>query len=332
MGTLLEYCRIFRWHSAPGTITLLVGPYLAAGGSVINAFVLGIFAWLMHGISFGHNSLMDTAMGYDLRDPSKKDHPLVTGRIELDQAHKVIHWGTIILAILGIVITCLISPVPFYALVPFLLFVVFGNAYNSGLSKVSQLGLIFTISISFAALGTWGWFLASPNLGILGVFLVSYIFLGIVFQNYSSNVKELEISERSNLLARLGAKIIKRKRGHVEVRIFNPRYAKHYGWGVKLAGLSLGGALLYLAFSWQGLISLLFFGSVAIYFLHQLTKYREYIRGRELLNISLEEIATILLPVLIVVPLVPALVLIISGVAYFFVANHILWGKSYPKV
>lgn len=278
----------------------------------------------MHIFSFGQNSLMDTAMGYDQHDPSKKFHPLVAGRIKLSQAHRVIHWGVGALTILGILITYLLSPAPFSALVCFLLFIISGTVYNCGLSKVSLLGFL-PISICFASLGAWSWLLSSPSLGVLGWVLVAYFFFTILFQiSWSGHLKEFGIKERSNLLIKLGARL--------RWVNFVPGNSIYYGWGVKLTNLTLGGILLYLVFSWQGLISLLFFGTIALYFLHQLTKCRAYLRDRELLNMSLEEIATIYLPILIVVQLAPALILMVFGVVYFFSINKLLWAALHPRV
>lgn len=321
---LRDWLQLCRAQTAPATIALVLVAFLAAGGDLTWAVPLGAFAWIVHLFSFGHNSLMDTAMGYDLRDPSKKPHPLVAGRIKLSDAHKIIHWGSALLAVLGIAITYLMSPAPFLALTCFLLFVVFGNAYNSGLSKVSLLGFL-PISICFAAIGAWGWLLASPSLGTLGWVLVAYFFFTILFQiGWSGFIKEMGVRERSNLLIKLGAKLRGGK--------FEPGPARYYGYGVKLINLSLGGVLLYLAFSWQGLVSLLFFGGIALYFLHQLTKYRKYIRDRELMNMSLEEVATIFLPLAIVAPLVPALALMAFGFAYFIGINKLLWAAPHPRV
>jgi len=331
---LKDWFQLFRAQTAPATIALVLVAFLAAGGDLTWVVPLGTFAWLVHLFSFGHNSLMDTAMGYDLHDPSKKPHPLVEGRIKLSEAHKIIHWGSALLAVLGIAITYLISPAPFLALACFLLFIVFGNAYNSGLSKVSLLGFL-PISICFAAIGAWGWLLASPSLGTLGWVLVAYFFFTILFQiGWSGFIKEMGVRERSNLLIKLGARLggfmVSEKQGGKVY--FVPGNSIFYGYGVKLTNLALGGILLYLVFTPQGLISLFFFGSIALYFLHQLTKHRMYVRDRELLNMSLMEVATIFLPIAIVVPLIPALALMIFGVIYFFGMNKLLWAASHPRV
>jgi len=325
VGKLLEYARIFRWQTAPATICLVLTGFLAAGGNPALAPLLGLYAWVLHGAIFGHNSLMDTAMGYDRRDPSKRHHPLVAGRVGLEEAHRVIHWLLGALALLGVALTLWASPDPAPALACLVGFAAFGHAYNDGLSKVDPLGSPLSISACFASLGAWAWFMGSGSLGALGWALVGYFFLTILFQiSWSGFIKELGIRERSNLLLRLGAR--------VENGVFQPGRARYYGWAVKLANLSLGAALLRLVFSWQGLVSLLFFGALAVCFLHQLTKPRPYVRERELMRMSLEEIATIYLPILIVVPPAPALVLEAFGICYFFAVNKALWSVPYPRV
>lgn len=331
---LLDWLRMFRAQTAPATICLVLVAFLSAGGTLVWAVPLGAFAWLVHLFSFGENSLLDWAMGYDVKDPHKRHFPHLRKKISLHATHNVIHWGIAVLGIVGIAITWYISPNPFLSMVCFFLFLLFGTRYNAGLSKESLWGW-FAISVCFASLGGWAWLLASPSLGTLGWVLIGYFFFTVLFQiSWSGNLKEMSVQERSNLLIRLGAVLggfmVPAERGGK--LYFDPGNSIYYGYGVKLANLALGAVLLYLVFSWQGLISLLLFGSIALYFLHQLTKRREYTRDRELLNMSLEEIATIYLPILIVVPLVPALALMAFGAVYFFGINKLLWAAPHPRV
>jgi len=289
--------------------------------------------WLLHFTGFGLNSYLDTAMGYDLRDPAKKTHPLCNRKISLSSACRVLNWGACLTVLFGVLVT-LQAQNPTLALSAFLIYIVFGYSYDCGLSKIDPMSFI-SISVSFTALGAWAWFLSHPSIGLMGIVLLAFIFMTIWFQvGFSGFIKEMRIRERSNLLIKLGARLrgfmVSEKQGGKVY--FAPGHSIFYGYAVKITNLALGAALLYLVFSWQGFISLLFFGSIALCFLHQLTKRREYVRNRELMNMSLMEVATIFLPLLIVVPLIPALALMIFGFGYFLICNKILWAAPHPRV
>lgn len=309
---------------------------MLAPGAVIDSWLVAtIFplVWLLHFVGFGLNSYLDTAMKYDIHDPAKKTHPLVSRKVSLSSACRVLNWGACLTVLFAVIVTPHAQN-PTFALAAFLIYIVFGYAYDCGLSKESLWGF-GAISISFAALATWAWFLSHGTIGSLGWVLVSYVFFTILFQiSYSGHLKELGVRERSNLLIRLGATLggfmASEKQGGCVY--FAPGKSIYYGYIVKLTNLFLGGVLLYLVFSWQGLVSLIFFGSIALYFLHQLTKRRVYMRDRELLNMSLMEVATIFLPILIVAPFVPALALMVFGFVYFIGMNKLLWAAPHPRV
>lgn len=309
---------------------------LLAPRAIVESWMVAVLfplVWLLHGIGFGLNTYLDTVAGYDRKDPAKRTHPLVSKKVSLSSACRVLNWGACLAAIFGVLVT-LQAQNPTLAMAAFLLYIVFGYGYDCGLSKESLWGF-GAISISFTALAAWAWFLGHGTIGTLGWVLISYVFFTILFQiSWSGFIKEMGVRERSNLLIRLGAGLggffVSEKQGGLVH--FDPGNAIYYGYGVKLINLFLGGALLYLAFSWQGLVSLLIFGSIALYFLHQLTKRRVYRRDRELMNMSLMEVATIFLPLAIVVPLVPALALMVFGFGYFLVCNKILWAAPHPRV
>ena len=331
-----EFLQIGRVQTFPASLCLVMVALLAPS-AVFDLWMVAVLfplAWLTHAIGFGLNSYLDTAMGYDLRDPAKRAHPLVSKKVSLSSACRVLNWGACFAALFAVLVT-LHAQNPTLALAAFLLYVVSGYSYNCGLSKESLFGFA-SISLSFTALGAWAWFLSHGAIGTLGWVLISYVFFTILFQiSWSGFIKEMQVRERSNLLIRLGAvlgsMIVGPEQGGRAY--FDPGSSIYYGYAVKLANLALGVALLYLMFSWQGLASLLFFGSIALYFLHQLTKRREYERDRELRNMSAMEIATIFLPIPIVVPLAPALALMIFGVAYFWICNKVLWGVAlHPRV
>jgi len=332
-----DWLRFFRAQTAPATILLILVPYLTNG--VLFSFetlVIGLFALFIHWISFGHNSLMDTAMSYDRSDPSKQHHPLVAGRISMMAAHNVIHWGLSGLAVLAILISINFSPVPTFALISIFLWFVFGYAYNSGLSKESLLSFL-PISICFTAMGAWGWFLSHNSLDSMGWLLLGYFFMTILFQiSWSGHLKELEVKERSNILIRMGAGIRRtvciEVSGVHEERTFIPGKSRVYGWFVKVINLIFGALIWVQTYHLVRLVTFVFFSIVIITMIHRLTKTRPYIREKELRNMSVMEVLTIFLPIPLVLPWLEAIILMLFGLAYFLLMNKLLWGTDYPRV
>jgi len=321
-----DWLQLFRAQTAPATILLILVPYLT-NASLFSwkTLAIGLFSLLAHWISFGHNSLMDTAMGYDKADSSKSHHPLVAGRISMTAAHNVIHWGLCGLAVLAIFISLKISPNPTIALVSIFLWAIFGYAYNSGLSKESLLGFL-PISVCFTAMGAWGWFLSHKSLDGFGWLLLGYFFTTILFQiSWSGHLKELELKERSNILVKMGAKV---ERGY-----FEPGYASIYGGTLKFINVPiLGSLILGENFTLDRLVWLSLIVILTCRWTSKLIFRREYIRPKELRNMSIMEIFTIYAPIPLVLPWLEASVLMLFGVLYFLAANRLLWGTSYPRV
>ncbi len=329
-NTLKKWLQLFRAQTAPATICLIMLPYLMnADLFTLQSLILFMFCILIHWISFGQNSLLDTAMGYDKRDPSKSHHPLITGAIKLSTAHNIIHWSLCGLAVGAILISLWLSPNPLLAIICIVVWSVFGYAYNSGLDKECILGFL-PISISFAAMGAFGYFLSHSTIDLTGWILMLYFFVTILFQcSYSGHLKEIEVGERSNILTRMGAKVDVTGKGE---KTFDPGHAYIYGFTVKMINIVLAAILLQLNYSLAGNIPFFLFGGLALYYLILLISPRKYVKSKELLNMSIEEIATIFLPLGILLPWHEALILMAAGVLYFFGVNRLIWKVPYPKV
>ncbi len=320
---------MFRAQTAPATILLILVPYLTITSLFsLEALTIGLFALFAHWISFGHNSLMDTAMNYDVLDKNKAHHPLVAGRISLHAAHNVIHWSLCGLAVAATVLSLTVSPNPFMALTSVFLWFVFGYAYNSGLSKESLLGFV-PISVCFTAMAAWGWFLSHNNLNMTGWLYLGYVFFLILFQiSFSGNLKELEIKEKSNILVKMGAQV---STVNGEKR-FTPGKAWFFAWFVKGFTLLFGYLLLWQNYNPLRLMITIFFSALVITSLYKLTKPRPYIRHKELMSMSVMEILTIYLVLWLMLDPVTAIILEIFGVAYFFGINKLIWTTPYPAV
>lgn len=319
----VDYLRLFRAQTAPATILLILVPFLHGGASLTQALIVGLYAVVVHWISFGMNSLHDYVGGWDKADPSKAHHPLCAGRITVEDAIKVIHWSLPLVTSWGALMTVWLSPSPVWSLVGLWTWYAWGMSYNLGLSKVSLLGFL-PISVCFTGMAAWAWLLSSPELGFEGWTWLGYVFCTILFQiSWSGHLKELEVKERSNILVRMGAR--------VEGGVFHAGGALYYAWAVKIAGLLLGYMLLRSNFEVWRAAWFCAFGAAAVCLLHRLTKARRYDRPKELMNMSLEEIATIYVPLLLLSPL-EAVILASFGVAYFILVNRALWETPYPRV
>ena len=322
-----DYLQMFRAQTAPATILLILIPYLTITSLFsLEALTIGLFALFAHWISFGHNSLMDTA--YDVKDPSKQHHPLVAGRISIHAAHNVIHWSLCGLAVAATVLSVTVSPNPFMALTSVFLWVVFGYAYNSGLSKESLLGFV-PISVCFTAMGSWGWFLSHDSLNMTGWLYLGYVFFLILFQiAYEGHLKELEIKEKSNILVKMGAQVTTAN----GEKHFTPGKAWIFAWLVKGFNLLFGFLLLVQNYSIVGLGAFIILCPLIITRLYKLTKPRPYVRKKELLSMSVMEILTIyLVPWLLLDPLT-VIILEVFGVICFYSINKLIWATPYPAV
>jgi len=281
---------------------------------------LGLFALFLHFFSFGHNNLMDAAMGYDRTDPSKSHYPLVSGTVSLRQAHRVIHWGLAILGVIGGLI-CLYARAPTLALLSLFTFYTFGHAYNDGLSKESLLAPL-ACSISYTGLGLWGWFLSHETLGTLGIWVASYLFSYTIFSDgYLGHLKELGIRERNNILVKLGARI--------EDGNFIPNGAVIFALATKIPCILIGSMILTYNMTLVNLIWFIVVGAVIVGILFELTRSHAYNRVRHLKLWVSMSVFDYYLIVPLLLPLPETILLILFGTSYLFAANKWVWNLSY---
>lgn len=181
---LRDYLQLFRAHTAPASVLTLVVPYMVAGGR--DPVLVGLFfllGHLVHFFSFGHNSLMDYWV--DIRDPNKRHHPLVAGRISLEDATRVVLYGQALTALATALVILAYSENPALSLLFFLLYFAWGHAYNDGLDHRDEhswlsIGLCVAsgtlISYTFtrgldrvaALLFAWGLLFELYDIGLLG--------------------------------------------------------------------------------------------------------------------------------------------------------------------
>lgn len=181
--------QVFRAQTAPATVYTLTIPYLLSGGSDLLVFLL-LFAvgHILHFFSFGHNSIMD--YWHDLKDPSKQHHPLVSGKIKLETAHRVIHTGLALTALILIIIVFIFSRNPVLPLLSLMLYLVFGHAYNDGLDHSIKHSWI-PISLCFTFLSGVGWLMVS-EINTAFILLLLWAFFTVFYQiAFEGNLKDL---------------------------------------------------------------------------------------------------------------------------------------------
>ena len=110
-----------------------------------------------------------------------------------------------------------------------------------------------------------------------------------------------------------------------------------YAWGLKLAGIAVAGYIVYkYTFDPTAIVLFAFFAFLAIYFCFQLTRKRLWNREKALRDMALEEIVTIFLLPVILIPMIGlSEVFIILGLAivYFIGMNSVLWKTRFaPRV
>lgn len=322
--TIRNYLRLGRAQTYPADWLLVLVPFLTGVQvSLIRVATMSVFMFFIHIISFGENSLLDFTQGYDKVDPSKSHHPLSTGIISIPDAMRFVHWGKALLALIACLMIFLWSPNPAMAMFCLFNWYAWGTAYNLGLSKVSLLGFL-PICLCFSFMGGFGWYLGHETLTPVGWWYLAYTFTVILFQiSWSGHLKEMGQAERSNLLIKMGASL---RDGW-----FDPGWALLYGIGVKVLSfvllVKLAGGILG---SHEILMAIILGGLVLMTGL--LCMPRSYDRVKELKHMSFMEIISIYAPIPLMLPWGQALLLMASGVAYFYLMNRALWGVAYPKV
>jgi len=323
--TIKNYLRLGRAQTYPADWLLVLVPFMAGTGVSMDAVViLSIFMFFVHIISFGENSLLDFTQGYDKADPSKAHHPLSTGAITVPDAMSFIHWGKAFLMLGGCAMIYAWAPNPLMAMFCLFMWYAWGTAYNLGLSKVSLLGFL-PICLCFSFMGGFGWYLSHEILTPTGWWYIAYTFTVILFQiSWSGHLKEMGQAERSNLLIKMGASL--------RDGVFEPGWSFLYGFAVKGASLYILTRMMKPFLSDPTVLWFCFIFVCVGSMTTLLCRPHPYDRATELKRMSLMEIIGIYAPIPLMVPWGQALILMATGVVYFYLMNRALWGVSYPKV
>jgi 4-hydroxybenzoate polyprenyltransferase len=331
LDTIVNWLRVFRAQTAAAVFMLVLIPYLTAGGPLYswNTLILALWSILAHHMAFGHNTVMDTLMGWDIMDQNKLHHPLVANFIKKETALKVISIGIFFSTLIAIFLVGYSDGNRFYAMAFLSLFLIGGMIYNSGISKISIWDVV-PISICFTSLSLFSYFLVAKEFNELIILIALYIILLQWFEiGVEGEIKEIELKNEINLLTKLGTKF--------DGNSFDMGKSIIYPWGLKLAGLTVGGYIVY-KYTYEITTIVLFalFAFLAIYFCYQLTKKRIWSRKKALRDMALEEIVTIFLLPVILIPIIgvsEVMIILAFAIMYFIGMNSLLWKTRFaPRV
>ena len=330
-----EWSMLFRSHTASLTVTVVLIGFILGGGKLFSllGLVLIVFSLFLHYFTFGNNSLMHACivprvgeLPYDVQDEMKKHHPLITEKIKLSTAHKVIYTGIFLISIVAIIISFYGSGNTSLSLAFFLIFGVTGFAYNCGLSKVT-IWKFLPISTCFAALSAYAFFLMADTINDLFIMVFIFIFLAEVFQTaILSDQKDIETNFEINFLKYLGTKISNDK-------IYMSFSSKVVSWFIKLLNLAIG---LYIFISTEINIAILFFiilfMLIIVYYTYKIIHDTEWGRYKKIKYYSFEEISTIIFLLIILIPymgLLEVLIITLFLPTYFAIFCKINWGTFF---
>lgn len=320
-----DWLRVMRIQTAPFVVLLGLIPFLAfAEVDILKTVLFVALLFLVEWQAFGHNSLMDTAMGHDTNDPSKGHHPLVSGTISLNLGHRVLHRFTILVIILVIILTITMATNPVLALASAFLAAYTEEMYNDGLSKESAYSFI-DVGIAGAALVSWGWFMTHSYIDVNYVLLVIYGFFAVAYDcvvcGHMKDFKFDSINTKSNTLHDFGARINSIDEFSAgKAWIFQiPKIASV----LIIIALFLNSPVKTELFSLIATLVLTFF----MLSLSLLLFAKKYNRKALLKRMSLAESFTVLVLAFALLPFWIALFLMFSSYFYFFFSNRAVWGS-----
>lgn len=329
---LKSYFALFRAQTAPATVFCLVVPYLLAGGKDILIFsILFFLGHLLHFFTFGHNSVMD--YWHDLRDPSKKHHPLISGAISYEKAQKIIQTGLSLISVVFILTILYFSKNAILSLTFLTLYLVFGHSYNDGLDHSTEYSWV-PISICFTALTGVGWSMVKSFDSNL-IFLLIWAFLTIFYQiAWEGNLKDLwNPSEVRNFLRKFA---IFDEKGPLMIKGAIPLFFTI----TRLLGNSSILIILSLGLETREVISLIIFlilFSLTTFFeteaVLKILRYSRKISNRQKLLDEMGKAEAFEFFRLISLLGILGLPLIVYGLIWFVGMNKLLWGTRFgPKV
>jgi 1,4-dihydroxy-2-naphthoate octaprenyltransferase len=332
MGSLKDWLQLFRSHTSPLEMLIAASGAALATGSILSWEVLLflVFGWLYHNAGYGHNSVEDYIRGFDKDDPHKSHHPLQRGAIDPMVGRAV----TLAMIVLSFVYGVSIGGIELLPLSLLVVLTLMGFVYNIYGKKMGvkflPIAIAHSLLFPFAYFGSGG--PSDPgSLLWVALILTAYLVLQIVYQiMIEGDLKDIDMSEAS-LLSRLGVKLEKdRFTASILARILSA--------SIKVISIGLLFGALYLQ---EALINdyllVAAFSLILLFLDRKLMMSRCWDHTACLRTMALMEVSSTFALVAAVSPTmggpIPAVILMVLGIAYFILMNRFLWGTGLvPKV
>lgn len=317
-----HWVELLRIHTAALTSSVLVLGYVLAGNPLfsLKSVVWWLWGVLFHAAGFLNNNLMDYR--YDKLDPHKSHFPLVRGDVGYEAA---VQLDCVLLTAMGIAGALLSNANP-VALLFLAVCTASGFAYN-WISKVSLLAPI-PISACFGLLIGFPYFAEGGELNVLISLSLAFWLATIAYQiAYSGYYKDM-LSDKVNLLRRLGARVL---RG---TRFVPTRATKAFGRSLTAVKVALAVAIACAVGSVNLAMSLPF-TLLMIWLVVRQTREHRFRQGTATRICALVEMSTYYAYAAAILGPVEALVMILLPTAWFVGVSTYYWGKEWaigPKV
>jgi len=348
VNKVVDFLRIFRAHTTPATMLMIIPFYSLGGGNILSWHGLFLVLWsiLVHWSGYGGNSVSDAFAGYDQQDKNKQHFPLVAGRIKISTAVKVLQTMLLLASVSGALLILFGNGDKVLSLTMLLIAITAGFNYNSGINKVTSLKFLYLTLFAVALVASCYYMMFNPINSIFDVFLfiprfmklipsysystintififgLFYCVFGAFYQiGWLGELKEIEHPTEVNLLVLLGAKID-------EDGVFNPDKSRLFGDITKLLQLASAFCIVIILCNLIASIVFVIFSTCIMYFHSKMVRKDVWVRNSVLENSAKEEIFVLfLLPLLLasVVGWNLIIPLIAFSLIWFVTFNKLLW-------
>lgn len=317
-----DYLLLFRVHTAGLTQGAVLLGLLLAGVSLLSWDTLFWCVWavLFHATGFLYNNLADYE--HDLKDPAKKSHPLISGKVDIHIAYHIDIALHAFLLLMGVLLTDG-KLLPTFFLV---ICVVTGWLYNWTCKRSLVAPAFISISFGFLLLISYLTYADgfTPLVVVVTAYAISQMFFQIAVEGYLKDIEHDPV----NLLRELGVRI---RRGRLRMSIGGIVFSFSSKMATYLSGICL---TVYIG----GFFSLMVFilGMTVQNSIFFKLAQPAWDRKKVVRNCALMEIVTYFTLIWILFPVVglwESIVMTLYPMAWFVVWNKMYWGTSIrPKV
>lgn len=317
------WLRVTRLQTAGFTVAISLLGYYLAGGKIFSVygFYILLFSLLFHACGHLDNNVCD--LKYDLRDPSKKHFPLVSGEILFERARKACYLALWLIVLSGL----FLSNGSLASIFFLVLGVSMGLAYNRVNKRVYWKPIPF--ALSFISLPCFFYYANASLTTMVFILYCIYGFLALSWElGVGGELKDINNPAEKNILRRLGVAV---EDGKI---VFSFR-SEAYVWSFKVLNYFVGvGVLIFLAMSLVNAVAYWISWGMALFFVNGLGSSGEWNRKRRMRDLVLVELFTYLAVVVaLALPLIEAVTMVVFPVAWLITFNRIIWSSGLtPRV